>query len=422
MYKFFVLAFGFFLAIQTAIASEDLSPEKFGYSAQKLGSLRALLDPYVEDGRLPNYLLSIYLKGELIYEAKKGYVDTSLQVPVARDNIFWIASMTKPVTSVAALQLVEQGKLSLDAPVSDYLPEFRDLLVAPGGSMAGNIVPAERQILVRHLFTHTSGLSYGEIIVGPSDVSKMYDDLGLFGFDEPTDQKMANLASVPLRAQPGSEFNYSMGTDVLGALIERISGMSLGAYMEKNIFTPLGMNDTGFYIPASKRDRVAALFEPKRVTVQVPGQTKSFVPSTNQNYCNVEPRFHSGGAGLCSTVDDYSKFLTTLLNDGLFENKRILKPTTLKLLLENQLSEDLGEDPVANSLGEAATNIDFSLGLGITTDKEKNPRYYWWAGAANTFFWFDKKSQLSGVFMTHHFPVVYMLIDQLYSVTSAAKL
>ena len=174
-----------------------------------------------------------------------------------------------------------------------------------------------------------------------------------------------------------------------------------------------------FISPRARRPRSGAL-RTKEVTVQVPGQTKSFVPSTNQNYY-VEPRFHSGGAGLCSTVDDYSKFLTTLLNDGLFENKRILKPTTLKLLLENQLSEDLGEDPVANSLGEAATNIDFSLGLGITTDKEKNPRYYWWAGAANTFFWFDKKSQLSGVFMTHHFPVVYMLIDQLYSVTSAAS-
>ena len=398
------------------------SPEDSGYSTDKLNALKDKLDPYVEDGRLPNYLFSVYHKGNLIYEAKKGHVDVSLEKPIERDTIFWVASMTKAVTSVAALQLVEQGKLSLDAPLSDYLPEFADLLVAPGGSMGADIVPANVPILIKHLFTHTSGLSYGETIVGPSDVSKMYDELDTFDTSNSTSTIMSTIASIPLRAQPGTEFNYSMSVDVLGALVEKISGLQLGEYMEANIFKPLGMNDTAFEVPEDKLHRVAALFTPNKFTVQLPGQTKNFVPFEEQNYCRMKPAAHSGGAGLCSTVDDFSKFMSAIMNDGKAIGGQILEPATLKLLLENQLPVELGDDPLTKSFGPAGKDLYFSLGLGISSDTEKSPRYYWWAGAANTFFWFDPKTELSGVFMTHHFPVMYMLIEQLYSGTTAAKL
>ncbi len=398
------------------------SPEDSGYSTDKLNALKDRLDPYVEDGRLPNYLLSLYHKGNLIYEAKKGHVDVALEKPIERDTIFWVASMTKAVTSVAALQLVEQGKLSLDAPLSDYLPEFADLLVAPGGSMGADIVPADGPILIKHLFTHTSGLSYGETIVGPSDVSQMYDELDTFSTSDSTPLIMSNIASIPLRAQPGTEFNYSMSTDVLGALVEKISGLQLGEYMEANIFKPLGMNDTAFEVPEDKLHRVAALFTPNKLTVQLPGQTKNFVPYEQANYCRMKPAAHAGGAGLCSTVDDFSKFMSAIMNDGKAIGGQILEPTTLKLLLENQLPVELGDDPLTKSFGPAGKDLYFSLGLGISTDAQRNPRYYWWAGAANTFFWFDPKTELSGVFMTHHFPVMYMLIEQLYSGTTAAKL
>ena len=400
----------------------NASPENSGYSTNKLDALKNRLDPYVEDGRLPNYLLSIYHQGNLIYEAKKGYVDVSLKKPIERDTIFWVASMTKAVTSVAALQLVEQGKLSLDAPLSDYLPEFADLLVAPGGSMGADIVAADAPILIRHLFTHTSGLSYGEAIVGPSDVSKMYDELDTFSTSSSTPTIMSTIASIPLRAQPGTEFNYSMSTDVLGALVEKVSGLQLGEYMEANIFKPLGMNDTAFEVPDDKLDRVAALFTPNKVTVQLPGQTKNFVPYEQANYCRMKPAAHAGGAGLCSTVDDFSKFMSAIMNEGKAIGGQILEPSTVRLLLENQLPAELGDDPLTKSLGPAGKDIYFSLGLGISTDAERKPRYYWWAGAANTFFWFDPKTELSGVFMTHHFPVMYMLIEQLYSGTTAAKL
>ena len=410
------------------------SSKKPSYSIENLNALKTELDPYVEDGRLPNYLLSVYHKGKLIFEAQKGHTDIALEKPIQRDTIFWIASMTKPVTSVAALQLVEQGKLSLDAPLSDYLPEFADMLVAPAGKMDSDIVAAGSPILVKHLFTHTSGLSYGEAIVGPSDVSKMYDELdtfssfnrrfslGILNAESTTSSIMSTLSSIPLRAQPGTEYNYSMGTDVLGALVEKISGMKLGDYMDEHIFRPLGMLDTGFEIPNDKTHRVAALFTANRTTVQLPGQTKNYVPFEKQNFCKSELNHHSGGTGLCSTADDFSKFLSALMNGGKFGDKQILKPETVQLLLENQLPPKLGKDPLVKSFGPAGKDIYFSLGLGIATDKARNPRYYWWAGAANTFFWFDPRTQLSGVFMTHHFPVVYMLIEKLYAQTAAAKL
>ncbi len=339
------------------------SPEDSGYSTDKLNALKDKLDPYVEDGRLPNYLLSLYHKGNLIYEAKKGHVDISLEKPIERDTIFWVASMTKAVTSVAALQLVEQGKLSLNAPLSDYLPEFADLLVAPGGSMGADIVPADGPILIKHLFTHTSGLSYGETIVGPSDVSKMYDELDTFSTSNSTPTIMSTIASIPLRAQPGTEFNYSMSTDVLGALVEKISGLQLGEYMEANIFKPLGMIDTAFEVPEDKLHRVAALFTPNKFTVQIPGQTKNFVPFEEQNYCRKKPAAHAGGAGLCSTVDDFSKFMSAIMNDGKAIGGQILEPATLKLLLENQLPGELGDDPLTQSFGPAGKDLYFSLGL-----------------------------------------------------------
>ena len=168
--------------------------------------------------------------------------------------------------------------------------------------MGADIVAADGPILIKHLFTHTSGLSYGETIVGPSDVSKMYDELGTFSTTSSTPTIMSTIASIPLRAQPGTEFNYSMSTDVLGALVEKISGLQLGEYMEANIFKPLGMNDTGFEVPEDKLHRVAALFTPNRVTVQLPSQTKNFVPFEQQNYCRMKPVAHAGGAGLCLSL------------------------------------------------------------------------------------------------------------------------
>ena len=190
----------------------------------------------------------------------------------------------------------------------------------------------------------------------------MYDELGTFSTTSSTATIMSTIASIPLRAQPGTEFNYSMSTDVLGALVEKISGLQLGEYMEANIFKPLGMNDTGFEVPEDKLHRVAALFTPNRVTVQLPSQTKNFVPFEQQNYCRMKPVAHAGGAGLCSTVDDFAKFMSAIMNDGKAIGGQILEPSTIKLLLENQLPAELGDDPLTQSFGPAGKDLYFSLG------------------------------------------------------------
>ena len=218
-------------------------------------------------------------------------------------------------------------------------------------------------------------------------------NLNLLGEREKVQYGSFTLEDIEKRCKDYSNKNNITLTlfqsNLEGALVEKISGLQLGEYMEANIFKPLGMNDTAFEVPEDKLHRVAALFTPNKFTVQIPGQTKNFVPFEEQNYCRKKPAAHTGGAGLCSTVDDFSKFMSAIMNDGKAIGGQILEPTTLKLLLENQLPAELGDDPLTQSFGPAGKDLYFSLGLGISTDSSRNPRYYWWAGAANTFFWFD---------------------------------
>ena len=398
-------------------------PEEVGYSSEKLMALKDMLDPYIEGGKLPNYLLSIFHEDKKIFEIMNGTTDFEFKKPIRNDDIFWIASMAKPITSLAALQLVERGELDLNDPIDKYLPYFSNPLVAVDGNMASELKPTNNKILVKNLLTHTSGLTYGSTIAKENDVSNLYDDINPMSPLRTLSDTVSLISELPLIAEPNTEFNYSVGVLVLGLIIEDITGMRLGDYLEANIFMPLGMKDTAFDIEASKHDRVAALFQAKRVTVQVPGENLSYEPSPLTEWCKNKKMADHGGEGLCSTAADYHKFIQLLMNKGELNGTRILSEEYTNLMLTNQMPAEAGEAPLTNFFGPVAKNLQFSYGIGISLHEEtKLPRYYWWAGAANTFFWFDTKTRLNGVFMTHHFPVLYNIIDQLYKVTEQSKL
>ena len=401
----------------------NTSPEAVGYSSEKLMALKSLLDPYILGGKLPNYLLSIYHEDKKMFEIMNGTTDFEFEKSIKSDNIFWIASMSKPITSLAALQLIERGELNLDDPIDKYLPYFSDPLVAIDGNMASELKPAKNKILVKNLLTHTSGLTYGSMIAKENDVSNLYDDIDPMSPARSLSDSVNLISELPLIAEPNTEFNYSIGVMVLGLIIEDITGMQLGDYLDENIFKPLGMQDTAFYIGMNKQERIAALFQAKRITVQVPGENISYEPSPLTKWCMTKKMAHHGGEGLCSTSKDFHRFIQLLMNKGEFNGKRILGEKYINLMLTNQMPEEAGEAPLTNFFGPVAKNLQFSYGLGITLDNQRqNTKYYWWAGAANTFFWFDTKTRLSGVFMTHHFPVLYNIIDQLYNLTENSKL
>tara|TARA_B100000959_G_C14983677_1_gene624607 strand:+ start:608 stop:1918 length:1311 start_codon:yes stop_codon:yes gene_type:complete len=411
------------LCLTFHLSSADLpkaNPEDYGFSSEKLSELKPMLDPIVDEGKLPNYLVGIYTDGKLIYQSMKGFAHEANEIPIQHNTIFAQFSMTKPIASAALLKLVEDEKVSLDDKLEDYYPAFSSMMVAPDGYFEKTMVEARRPITIRDLITHTSGFTYGENVVGIGDVAKVYDEIGPSNqWVRSTQEAMDVLSEIPLVSQPGEEFNYSVGIDVLGAVIEKVTDMNLMEYMKKEILDPLEMSDSAFYFEGEQLGRVAWIYAaaPQR-TVQVPGQNKAYVPFPDQQnpWCRLEPQFHGGGTGLCTTADDFARFSTMILNKGMYKGKRILKKETVALMTTNMLPKELGRNALQNSFGDFAGNMHFGGGLGIVLkgDTEETD-YYWWAGAANTFFWIDPDNNTVGVFLSQHFPVTFNLIDKLES-------
>tara|TARA_Y100001935_G_scaffold76739_1_gene64098 strand:- start:3146 stop:4483 length:1338 start_codon:yes stop_codon:yes gene_type:complete len=395
------------------------SPEDYGFSTEKLSELKPMLDPIVDEGKLPNYLVAIYSDGNLIYQSMKGKADEENNIDIAHNTIFAQFSMTKPIVSAAILQLVESGEISLDDNLEDFYPAFSSMMVAPDGYFEKTMVESARSINVRDLLTHTAGFTYGEQVVGIGDVAKIYDELNPSGqWGRSTQEAMDVLSEIPLVSQPGDEFNYSVAIDVLGAIIEKVSGKSLMEYLKDELLDPLEMNDTAFAFQGEQLERVAQIYAaaPQR-TVQVPGQTKSYVPMFGNNpnpYCRLEPNFYSGGGGICTSADDFARFSTMILNKGILNGKRVLSEESVKLMTENLLPRKLGRNALQNSFGDFAGNMHFGAGLGIVLKGDTDQTdYYWWAGAANTFFWIDPDNNTVGIFLSQHFPVTFNLIDKL---------
>ncbi|MEM9411287.1 MAG: serine hydrolase domain-containing protein [Planctomycetota bacterium] len=307
-----------------------------------------------------------------------GFRETKMNQPCERDTVFRIYSMTKPIVSIAALQLVERGNLELDASLSRYLPEFSNpkVLVESPNQKGFEEVDAQREITVRDLLRHSSGLTYG--FFGNSEVDRMYKKAGVLFFEQDLSQLTEKLGKLPLLYQPGTRFHYSVSSDVLGRVIEVASKQDLNVYLQNNIFNPLDMSDTSFNVPADKLQRLAELYRP-----DVGGITPC-AAWESMRFKNPANRFYSGGHGLCSTIDDYANFCRMLLNTGQFNGRQVVSEELLNEAFTDQLDD----------LKNKSTGFQFGLGFRISRNGDLG-----WGGAAGTRFWINREKDLLVLYM-----------------------
>ena len=346
------------------------------FSSDGLAAIPAALKPVIEAGDLSGFVTLLWRKGEIAQVNTIGHRDVAGGLPMTRDTMFRIASMTKPITSIAALMLMEEGKLKLDDPITKWMPEFKDMKVLKSATgPLDETYPAPRDITVNDLMTHRSGLAYGFTSVGP--IAHAHEEV----LGSPllvlhsSDEWLKRLASLPLSYPPGERFHYSHATDVLGFLVGRVAGVPYRDFIMERILQPLGMNDTDFWCPPEKRDRMAKLYRIDPATDQM--QDISF-PHTD-----AAPVFCAGGGGLISTADDYLKFARMMLAGGELDGVRYVKRETLDLMLTNQLTPEQRAIPFMGIpfwLGQG-----FGLGASVITDPEKQA--WMGAGSEGSFGW-----------------------------------
>jgi CubicO group peptidase (beta-lactamase class C family) len=360
-------------------------PEDLGFSSSRLQRTHAVFQADVEQKRLPGAVLLIAHNGKIAFYDAIGYQERGSQTPMKKDSIFRIASMSKPITTVAAMILAEENKIDLAAPVAQYLPEFKDVKVGADGAAP------KRPMTVQDLMRHTSGLTYG--IFGNSPVDQMYRAAPIFTAKS-LEEMVKTIAKMPLLHQPGEFWEYSVSTDVLGRVVEVASGMDLDSFERERITGPLKMNDTGFWVkPAS----VSRLARPDGAP------NASFEDETKK------PNIFSGGGGMLSTAGDYARFCQMLLNGGELDGVRILAPKTVALMTSDQLPANAERHtPVAVSLGPFGPvpemGTSFGLGFAIRVDPGRNPMPgsvgdFSWGGITGTLFWVDPQTKLVSVLM-----------------------
>ena len=306
------------------------------------------------------------------------------------------------------------------------------MMVAPEGDFGNQFEPAKRQITILDLVRHTSGFSYPEAIAGFGDVGKLYGELGVFGDrTKNMEEHLSNLAELPLVAHPGESFNYSVSVDVIGALIEQVSGMDLATYLDEVLFEPLDMSDTGFALDVLQVPRASDIYGSQPIQPEVPYREIGRLDSSDidwklQNvipaaFYQQAPEFYSGGGGLLSTADDYAKYLMMIANGGNYEGVNIIKPETT-LIHTQPLITDISA--LAQAFGDAAQYMTFGGGFGIKNEPENLERvdYFFWAGAFNTFFWVDPADRSVGLFLTAHWPVQYNISDRLEQIVDEARI
>jgi len=377
-----------------------------GLCEQRLHRVQQHLKQYVDDGRLPGYLCLVSRRGEEALCFAHGLMDVARGRPVTRDTIFRIYSMTKPITSVALMMLYEQGRFQLDDPVAKYIPQWRDLRVFAGGdATAYDVKVPDRPMVVKDLFTHTSGLTYGFLNAHPVDA--LYRAQGVGGMAGGTLEDMIDkLAELPLQFSPGTRWNYSVSTDVLGYLVQRLADQDFDEFVREHITGPLGMTDSGFFVPEADHDRLAACYE------RIP-TTNGFrlQDDPHASPYRSRPGFLSGGGGMVSTIDDYHRFTRMLLNKGELDGVRILGRKTVEYMTMNHLpgNRDLAAMGQPTFSETSYEGIGFGLGFSVVLDPAAanvldSPGEYAWGGAASTYFFIDPVEQLIVVFMTQLLP------------------
>ncbi len=383
------------------------SPEQAGMSGAALARIDAhLKHNYIDAGRFPGTQLLVWRRGRIAHHAVQGFADIARERVLAEDSIFRIYSMTKPITSVAFMMLVEEGRVALDEPVHKYIPEWKNLGVYQGGVTAPFLTrPPARPMLVIDLLRHTSGLTYGFQQRTNVDAAYRAQKIGEIEKAGTMHSMIMDLANIPLEFSPGDAWNYSVSTDVLGYLVEKIAGQPFEQFLQQRIFDPLGMKDTGFHVPPDKVHRLAACYAADGrggMVLQDDPATSSFL---------APPSFISGGGGLCSSAADYLTFCRALLNRGELGGVRLLGPKTLALMTSNHLPGGRDLTQLSKSLFSEATyaGVGFGLGFSVTVDPTQtmiagSRGEYAWGGAATTSFWIDPAEDLIAIFMTQLLP------------------
>jgi CubicO group peptidase (beta-lactamase class C family) len=382
-------------------------PESAGLSGPRLQHIdRFIQQKYLDTGKLPCALTLVERNGQIAHSSALGLMDVERNRPLQQDTIFRIYSMTKPLTSLALMMLVEEGRVSLDDPVHRYIPAWRDLGVYEGGFIGGfRTKRTSAPMRVVDLMRHTSGLTYGFQQRTNVDAAYRKLHIGEIPTAVSLEQMIDELAKVPLEFSPGSAWNYGVSTDVVGYLVGKISGQPFEQFLRSRILDPLGMTDTDFMVPAAKASRFAACYAatPKGgMVLQDDPQTSFFLKP---------PTFVSGGGGLVSTAADYLRFCRMLLNGGALDGVRLVSPKTLELMSHNHLpgSKDLPDLAVSLFSEVTYAGVGFGLGFAVSVSPARgllpgSPGDLSWGGLASTYFWVDPREQLIVIFMTQLTP------------------
>ncbi len=387
-----------------------VAPEQVGLSAARLDRVGKWMHRWVDSGRLAGMVTVVMRRGELAFAETAGKADLERNRPMRPDSIFRIYSMTKPLTSTAIMMLYEEGRFQLDDPISKFIPGFANPRVYAGGSR-GKIdsVPAEREINFRDLLTHTSGLTYGFMESNPVDaLYRAKDGVDFQTADTSLKQVVEKLATFPLIAQPGKAWNYSVATDVLGYLVEVISGQPFQVYLKDKVLNPLGMVDTDFHVPADKHERFAANYQAGPSNANGAGKLELIDDPGKSRYLNPR-KVNSGGGGLVSTASDYLRFCKFMLNKGELDGVRLLGRKTVELMTMNHLKGDMADMGMPRFSESTYYGIGFGLGFSVMIDPAKahilgTPGEYAWGGAASTAFWCDPQEDMAVVMLTQLMP------------------
>ena len=417
------------------LAPTPATPESTGMSKAAFDRIEDHLKRrYIDAGRFPGTQLVVYRRGKIVHSSVQGLADVERKTPLKDDSIFRIYSMTKPITSVAFMMLVEEGRVALDEPVHRYIPEWKNLGVFQAGTLPGfRTKPPSRPMLIIDLLRHTSGLTYGFQM--KSNVDAAYRELKIGEFEKAgTLQSMIDdLAKLPLEFSPGEAWNYSVSTDVIGYLVGKISGMPFEQFLKQRIFDPLGMKDTDFFVPAGKADRFATCYvaDPSGAMAFHARSAKDSMtlyddPATSSFLS--PPSFISGGGGLCSTAADFLTFCRAMLNGGELGGVRLLGPKTVALMTSNHLPGGRDLTEMSRSMFSEAgyAGIGFGLGVSVTMNPAQtlvagSAGEYSWGGGASTAFWIDPAEELIAIFMTQVLPsTAYPIRRELRSMIYAA--
>ncbi len=382
------------LAIPLSLAAQNgrgfstvARPEDAGFASERLARLDEYVNALVNEGRIPGAVVFLARQGRIVVHKAYGYRDLDTRAPLRKDDIFRIASQSKAITSLAVMMLYEEGRFGLDDPISRYIPEFKDAKVLKSfnaGDTTWTAEPAKGRVTIRQLLTHTSGIDYAAI--GSDNFRAIYAKAGvpsgIGSLGATICEKMRVLGGMPLKHEPGEQFTYALGLDVLGCLVEVTSGMPFDQFLRTRIFDPLGMKDTWFYLPADRTARLVTLHHGVSGKSQV--RREPVFDNVNPDYPKLPGTYFSGGAGLSSTAEDYARFLQLFLNKGEFNGVRLLSPRTVDLIMTEQTPKLDVEVGLAFGMETAANDHQAPQSLGSFS----------WGGAFATMYWADPKEGL----------------------------